>query len=120
MIEKIIMKKPGRNGLVELRNQLDHFVSKNFDLLYEGASRLGLAIPADHYAPRRVRINETSIHETKGLVYASRHNKNSPTDPTSLQLRKTIRDIQTLIDAASEVIPPPFTLNIIENEGLER
>ena len=113
---KLTIKPVGQNGLFDLRGQMDKFVQSNFELLYEGAVRLGCEIPADYYAPRRVQIRETRLHESQGLKYADGHKYSNDAAPTESQLRQTVKDIQTLIDAAAEVIPTPFTLNIIENE----
>lgn len=109
-------KTVGQNGFFDLRNQMDEFVSRNFGLLYEGALRLGCAIAADYYAPERVQIGNTRLHALVGLKYADGHKYNDECAPSESQLRQTVKDLQTLIDAASEVIPAPFTLNIIENE----
>lgn len=118
-MEKLVIEvKPiGKNGLKELRNQLDKFVKENFDLLYEGAIRLGLNIPADYYAPRRVQINHTRLHQASGLKIADGHHKYH--DDAAInedQLRQTVADLQQLIDAAAENIKPPFSIQIIENE----
>lgn len=115
-METLTVKTVGQNGLFDLRDQMDEFVRENFELLYEGAVRLGCNIPADCYAPRRVQIGETRLHRRQGLKYADGHRYSAEGAPTEGQLRQTIKDLQTLIDAASEVIPAPFILNIIENE----
>ena len=57
-------KPVGKNGLFELRNQINDFVKCNFELLFEGAVRLGCEISADYYAPRRVQIGNTRLHES--------------------------------------------------------
>ena len=109
-------KTVGQNGFFELRDQLNSFVQNKFELLYEGAVRLGCEIPEDYYAPRRVQINDTRLHEGVGLKYADGHKYSNDSAPSEMQLRQTIKDLQSLIDAASENIAAPFTLNIIENE----
>ena len=96
-------------GLIE-------FVRNNFDLLYEGATRLGHHIIYDDYAPRRVQINNTRLHASQWLKYADGHKYSDDTAPSEKQLRQTIIDIQLLIDAASETIPAPFSL-IIQESG---
>ena len=113
-METLVIKTVGQNGLFDLRDQMDEFVRENFELLYEGAARLGCNIPADCCAPRRVQINETRLHRKQGLIYADGHKYSVEGAPTEGQLRQTIKDLQTLIDAASEVIPAPFTLKIVE------
>ena len=113
---KIRTKPVGKNGFFDLRNQMNEFVKINFGLLYEGAVRLGCEISADYYAPKRVQINNTRIHASQGLKYADGHKYSDDAAPSEKQLRQTVIDIQKLIDAASEVMPAPFTLNIIENE----
>ena len=109
-------KTVGKNGLFELRNQLNSFVQNNFELLFEGAVRLGCEISADYYAPRRVQINDTRLHESVGLKYADGHKYSNESAPSESQLRQAVKDLQSLIDAASENIPAPFALNIIEIE----
>lgn len=109
-------KTVGQNGSFDLRNQMGEFVNSSFALLYEGAVRLGCEIPADYYAPDRVQIGNTRLHASMGLKYADGHKYSDYAAPSESQLRQTVKDLQTLIDAASEVIPAPFTLNIIENE----
>ena len=109
-------KPIGKNGLFELRNQINDFVKCNFELLFEGAVRLGCEIPEDYYAPRRVQISNTRLHESVGLKYADGHKYCNSEAPSEIQLRQTIKDLQTLIDIASENIPAPFALNIIEIE----
>lgn len=109
-------KTVGQNGFFDLRNQMNKFVHDNFALLYEGAVRLGLEIEADYYAPERVQIGNTRLHGSRGLKYADGHKYSYDAAPSEAQLRQTAKDLQTLIDAASENIPAPFTLNIVENE----
>ncbi len=109
-------KTVGQNGFFDLRNQMNEFVKSNFNILYEGAVRLGCEISADYYAPRRIQIGNTRLHASQGLKYADGHKYSDDAAPSESQLRQTVKDLQTLIDAASEVIPAPFTLNIIENE----
>ncbi len=117
-MEKLVIytKSIGQNGLFDLRDQMDAFVQSTFDVLYEGAVRIGCEIPADYYAPRRVQINNTRLHEKQGLKYADGHKHSAMGAPSERQLRQTIKDLQSLIDAAAENIIPPFTLKIIENE----
>lgn len=108
----------GENGFFQLRDQLDEFVRENFPLFYEGATRLGYNIPSDYYAPQRVQIRETRLHETIGLKYASGHKYNDTCAPTGDQLRETVADLQVLLDAAGENIPKPFSIYIkgVKNE----
>ena len=104
----------GSNGFFEIWEQLDQFVKDNFELLYEGAVRLGCEIPADYYAPRRIQIGKTRLHERQLIKYLDGHKYDDPSTPSESQLRQTVKDLQTLIDKASEVIPAPFTLKIVE------
>ena len=113
---KITKKAVGKNGLFDLRNQIDYFVKSNFELLYEGAVRLGCEISSDYYAPERVQVGNTRLHASMGLKYADGHKYSDDAAPSEKQLRQTVVDIQKLIDAASENIAAPFTLNIVENE----
>ena len=112
----MVTKPVGGNGFFYLRNQMDEFVMSNFGLLYEGAIRLGCAIPDDDYAPARVQIGNTRLHARIGLKYADGHKYSEDAAPSESQLRQTVNDLQTLIDAASEVIPAPFILNIEESK----
>ena len=113
----LTIKTIGSNGLFDLRDQLNKFVRSNFYLLYEGAIRIGCEIPADYYAPERVQIGETRLHAVQGLKYADGHKYSNESAPSESQLRQTVKDLQSLINAASENIPAPFTLNIVEDEN---
>lgn len=115
-METLTIKTVGQNGFFDLRNQMNEFVNCNFDLLYEGAVRLGCEIPADYYAPERVQIGNTRLHAVTGLKYADGHKCSDDAAPSESQLRQTVKDLQTLIDAAAYNIPAPFSLNIVENE----
>ena len=112
----LIVKPMGQDGLWALRNQLNEFVLTHFELLYQGAIRLGCHIPRDYYAPRRVQLRDTRLHERTGLKIAHGHRYDDEPAPSEEQLRQTIKDIQTLIDKASENIPSPFTLRVEERE----
>jgi hypothetical protein len=112
----IVTKTVGQNGLFDLRDQMDEFVRSNFGILYEGGVRLGCEISADYYAPKRVQYGNTRLHASTGLKYADGHKYSDDAAPSESQLRQTVKDLQTLIDAASENKPAPFTLNIVENE----
>lgn len=118
-ILKITTKTVGQNGFFDLRNQMNEFVKINFGLLYEGAVRLGCEISADYYAPERVQIGGTRLHALTGLKYADGHKCSDDAAPSESQLRQTVKDLQTLIDAASENISAPFTLIIQENGKTE-
>jgi hypothetical protein len=112
----IVTKTVGQNGFFDLRNQMNEFVKRNFNILYEGAVRLGCEISADYYAPERVQIGNTRLHASMGLKYADGHKYSADAAPSEKQLRQTVKDLQSLIDAASENVPAPFILNIVENE----
>ena len=99
---EIITKKVGKNGLLDLRSQLNEFVKNNFSNLYEGAIRLNCAIPSDYYAPKRVQIGKTRLHFRIGLKYADGHKYDQDAAPNECQLRQTVQDLQVLINAASE------------------
>ena len=106
----------GTNGFWGLRLQINEFVKTNFELLYEGAARLGKNLAANYYAPRRIQINRTRLHSGIGLKYASEHKYNDACAPSEEQLIQTVSDIQILINAATEDIAAPFLLKIIENK----
>lgn len=108
-------KTVGQNGFFDLRNQMDEFVRSNFALLYEGAVRLGCAISADYYAPKRVQIGNTRLHAGQGLKYADGHKYSDDAAPSEKQLRQTVKDLQSLIDAASQDILAPFSIEIVES-----
>lgn len=105
-------KKIGKNGFSELRKQIDKFVADNWETLYEGAIRLGFHIEKDYYAPERIQINNTRLHAGIGLKYADGHKYSDDEHITKEQLKKTVKDIQTLIDEAAKNIPAPFKLEI--------
>ena len=111
----ITIKPVGKNSFSDLRNQLNDFVNENFELLYEGAVRMGCDIPKDYYAPERVQIGNTRLHAYKGLKYADGHKYSDAAAPSESQLRQTVLDLQTLIDSAAENIPAPFSILITEN-----
>ena len=113
---ELTIKKAGKNGFFDLRDQIDEFVENNFSTLYEGAVRLGCEIQADDYAPERVHIGDTRLHARTGLKYADGHKYSEDKSPSESQLRQTIKDLQSLIDADAKDIEAPFTLNIIENK----
>ena len=116
----IELKEQGLNHLTEMRNQLDDFVQENFNLLYEGAVRLNKNIEKDYYAPKRVQINDTRLHERQGLKYAAQHKYNEDSIINEQQLKQTIKDLQSLIDAASKEIKSSFSLEIVEIFRLKR
>ena len=111
---KITTKVIGDNGFWELRDQLNDFVKDNFELLYEGAVRLNFHIPNDWYTVDRIQIGDTRLHKSMGLKYAHGHKYSEDTSPTEEQLKQTVIDIQSLIDAAAEIIPAPFSIIITE------
>ena len=113
-MENLIIKTKtvGQNGLFDLRSQINELVKTNFNLLYEGSLRIGCGIAADYYAPERVQIGSTRLHRSQGLKYADGHKYSDDAAPTECQLRQTVKDLQSLIDAAAEEIPAPFTLKI--------
>ena len=113
-MEKLTIKTIGQNGFFDLRNQMNEFVKSNFGILYEGAVRLGCEISADYYAPKRVQIGNTRLHASRGLKYADGHKYSDAAAPSESQLRQTVKDIQSLIDAAAENIPAPFSIVINE------
>jgi hypothetical protein len=107
-----VPEKVGENQFWLLRGQLDNLVKQNFDLLYEGAVRLGFNIEADYYAPQRVQINNTRLHTSQHLKYADGHKYDYDNAPTASQIENTVNDLQTLLNAASENISAPFTIEI--------
>ena len=111
----IKLKEQGANELSKMREQLDAFVQENFNLLYEGAVRLNKNIESDFYAPKRVQINDTRLHQSRGLKYADGHKYNEDGIITEAQLKQTVSDLQFLIDAASEKITASFSIKIVKN-----
>ena len=114
-VEEVILEFTGvigNNGFLQIQTQICLFVLENFDLLYEGAVRLGLNIGADYYAPKRIQIDKTRLHKHHGLKYCYGWKYNSDGCPSAEQLRECIKSIQTLISAAQADIPAPFILTI--------
>ena len=101
-------------GNTQLWNQLNDFVHENFDLLYLGAVKINYHIEADHYAPRRIQINNTRLHESQGLKIAGGHHRNDEYVIEDDQLESTVADLQTLLDAAGEEQPAKFEIYIIQ------
>ena len=119
MTTELVLRVPqseGYDGFFDLRDQINDFVKKNFNLLYSGAVRLDCEIVEDYFAGRRIQINNTRLHYAIGLKYANGHKYSDCNSPTEKQLRQTISDIQQLLDAAAETIRKPFTLEIIESD----
>ena len=117
-MEKLTLEfaSKGSCGNSDLRKQLSEFVLENFGLLYFGATRLGKQIPEDYYAPRRVQINDTRLHEAPGLKIAGGHHQNAERPPSEAELRAAVSDIQQLLDAAAENHAAAFVLVIEEKE----
>ena len=111
---KLTVKEIGKDDFLDMRNQLNDFVHENWQLLYEGASRLGKQIGADYYAPKRVQINNTRLHLWEGLKYADGHKYTDDHSPTEENLKNTVLDLQELIDAAATPSTAAFELKIIE------
>ena len=109
---KLKLKKLGINELWEQRNILNEFVKDNFELLYKGACRMCLNLEENDYAPRRVLISNTRLHERIGLKYADNHKYDAGCAPTEAQLRNTVRDIQDLINEAAKVVKCSFKIII--------
>ena len=108
----LIIKEAGLSELSQERKVLNDIVKDNWGLLFEGATRLGVHIEADYYAPDRVQINGTRLHNSQGLKYADGHKYDSYRDITEAQLINTVQDIQVLIDAASEVVKCSFKIKV--------
>ena len=95
----------GQNENTEIRDELDKFVRENFNLLYAGACRLDENISADYWAPRRVQINRTRLHESQGLkICGGHHIVHDDHEITTEQLLNGIGDIRVLLDAAAKTI----------------
>ena len=99
------------------------FVSQNWELLYLGAERLGVAIESDSFTCQRIQINNTRLHA--GFIGFSFYNavsgkenlnghikivdgwhwsKNSNCELTDKQLLNSLTDIQTLINEAKKTV----------------
>lgn len=92
----------GEDEIFEQRDLLNKFVEENFLLLYEGGVRLGCNIEEDSYAPRRVQINNTRLHQYQGLKIAGGHHYRSDSNPTEANILNAVKDIQELLDAAAK------------------
>ena len=116
VIKRLNVKPISTCGYWEMRHQLSDFVTANWDLLWTGAARsMGAAqlIQSDYWATERIQINDTRLCRRRGLKYAAGHKYNSDYRPTRAELTQTIRDLQDLIDWASEPRPAPFKLDIV-------
>ena len=132
----LVLKPIGKNGLGELRNKLDKFVESNWGILQSGAEFLEQkwrekmekegrdenyeacpckVIWADYYAPNRIQIGKTRLHAKHGLKYADGHKYNDPNHITEEQLKNTVLDLQTLINAAAKDTAASFDIIINKN-----
>lgn len=94
----------GVNEIWGLWKKINEYVDENFNVLYEGAVRLDCHIPADYYAPRRIQINETRIHERDCLKIADGHHMKWDENPDEERIVNAVRDINLLIEAAEKEI----------------
>lgn len=105
----------GKNELFIQREKLQKIVDENFNLLWEGAVRLGHSIEPDYYCGAlRIQVGRTRLHhgcENK-LKYADGHKYSSDAAPTEAQLRQTAADLQKLINAAAAPIGCSFDIQI--------
>ena len=119
----LVNKGIGKHEPSIIRRRLDEFVHKNFNILYEGAIRMGAvitddggsyvcAIEEDYYAPRRIQVGRTRLHAYQGLKYAHGHKYDSDRHITDDQIVQTVSDIQKLLDAAGNVVKSKISLHI--------
>lgn len=106
------VKQPGIDQAISFTNELSQFVKENWDVLFLGATRLGCEIPEDYYAPERVQIGETRLHKSIGVKYADGWKYDSLVGATEKQLKQTVADVQTLLDAAAEERKINFKLKV--------
>ena len=106
------VKPIGYDELHGLFEDITDFVHENFSLLYRGAVRLERHIEADYYAPRRIQINGTRLHESIGLKYADGHKYEWLESPSEKNIINACKDIQTLIDEAAKTIKTNLKLTI--------
>lgn len=107
-MKKVELKTPskvGENELWDNYKTLDAFVLKNWEILYEGAVRMGLNIEADYYAPQRISLTmenegQTRLHRTMGLKYVNGWKYNSDSPPSDEDLEIAIKHINRLLTAA--------------------
>jgi hypothetical protein len=99
----------GSHGMWETRTKLSNFVQDNFEVLFNGACRTDRATTfgADDWAPRRIQIGFTRLHQGCGLKYCDGHKYTDLDSPTEEQLLQAARDIQILIQAYESDIPGP-------------
>lgn len=109
------MKSAGTDEAISFINNLSQAVKENWDVIFLGATRLGLEIPADYYAPERVQTGETRLHNSIGVKYADGWKYSELTGPTVDQIQKTVADIQTLIDAGAENLKINLKLEVIKS-----
>lgn len=95
-------KKQGIDHAILFINELSQFVKENWETLFLGATRLGCEIPSDYYAPERMQIGGTRLHRSIGVKYADGWKYSGLVGATEKQLKQTVADVQTLLDAAAE------------------
>ena len=110
----IKVKTAGQDEAIEFVNDLSKVVKENWGVIYLGASRLGVAIPRDYYAPERVQIGNTRLHESTGVKYAHGWKYDKVVGPTVAQIEKAVADIQQLIDAGAENLKINLKLAVIK------
>lgn len=106
------VKSQGIDEAISFVHDLSQIVKENWDTIFIGATRLGCEIPSDYYAPERVQIGETRLHKSIGVKYADGWKYSSLVGATEKQLRQTVADVQTLLDAAAEERKISFKLKI--------
>lgn len=78
---------------------INKFVFDNFNILYQGACKIGIKMEEDNYTTKRIRINKTVLHNDFGLEYADGH-WYGDVKITEGQILQTVKDLQILLDAA--------------------
>lgn len=126
MATTIIVPEKGVHELDMQFKELSKWCVENFGKLYEGATRLGLNIVADYYAPERISINkkdrsnerdgQTRIHRWQGLKYAGGYKYNSDDYPVENDIITAIEDINMLLEAYGTPVKSKITIVFPESE----
>jgi len=114
---QLSIKKEGTDQSIGIISDLSKVVKENWGVIWLGATRMGLQINQDYYAPERVQIGTTRLHYHIGVKYANGWRYSDLVGPTNEQIERTVADIQSLIDAGSENLTSSIRLEVTENKA---
>ena len=104
MTTELRMKNPGVDRSVELVRELSEMVRQNWRVIFLGATRLGVAIESDGYAPERVQLGQTRLHQHRGVKYANGWKHDTLVGPSDTDIRETVKSIQVLVDEGAREV----------------